>query len=476
MSLQHDAKTNKAPEHKGRILLVDDDDDFRSALADVLSGEGYVVHQAVDGKLAQAAFEKDSFDAVISDIRMPEATGVDLLKYVKRKASVPFVMMTGFANILETQAAHELGVNHFLTKPFAKKDLLAALELALRGPSEAPASGEEANQDADFCRLSIEEFFSGSKSKADIFVRLGPDKYLQIAKKGDGLSLARIESYKAKGLRFLYIKKHEWAKFVGFNLELAKSSGRRLPLSKAQKLKFLKDTADIILHDVFVLGLEREQLEEARSQVEATVSILVEDRELFDLIDALKLHSDALYIQSLGTAFYATLLAREAGWTSGPIFFKVNAAGILHDVGKTALSQQVIVKDPSTLTGADREAYEAHPAKSLELLALVRSLPDDVPTICYHHHENMLGKGFPQALSKLRIHPIAKVISVAEAFCKLALKSPYRKDGMDPEEAIKKVYAEKRQELDPVFLKSLMTLFKVAVPEELKRIAAAKSA
>ena len=476
MSLQHDAKTTKSAEHKGRILLADDDD-FRSALADVLTAEGYIVHQVVDGKTAQAAFEKESYDAVISDIRMPEATGVDLLMFVKRKASVPFVMMTGFANILETQKAHELGVNQFLTKPFAKKDLLSALELALRGPAEAPsANGEEANQDVDFCRLSIDEFFAGSKSKADIFVRLGPDKFLQIAKKGDGLSLARIESYKAKGLRFLYIKKHEWAKYVGFNLDLAKSSGRRLPLTKQQKLKFLKDTSDIILHDVFVLGLEREQLEEARSMVEATVSIIVEDRELFDLIDALRLHSDALYVQSLGTAFYATLLAREAGWTSGPIFFKVNAAGLLHDVGKTALAQQVIVRDPSTLTGADREAYEAHPAKSLELLALVRSLPDDVPTICYHHHENMTGKGFPQALSKLRIHPIAKLVSVADAFCKLALKSPYRKEGMDPEEAIKKVYAEKRQELDPVFLKSLMTLFKVAVPEELKRIAAAKSA
>ena len=67
-----------------RILLVEDDEIFRSTLKGVLEQCGYKVTEAPNGKVAQNIFNLEEFEAVISDIRMPELTGIQLLHWIKK--------------------------------------------------------------------------------------------------------------------------------------------------------------------------------------------------------------------------------------------------------------------------------------------------------------------------------------------------------------------------------------------------------
>jgi CheY-like chemotaxis protein len=110
---------------KTRILLVDDDLEFREMVKSILTENGCVVTEAEDGLQAKDVFDKEVFDAVIADTQMPKMDGIKLLKYVKQKGSTPFILMTGFSGLIETQNAHELGADQFLSKPFSKNDILA---------------------------------------------------------------------------------------------------------------------------------------------------------------------------------------------------------------------------------------------------------------------------------------------------------------------------------------------------------------
>src|SRR3989344_8465266 len=96
-----------------KILLVEDDDYFRSAVKDLLSKK-YDVLEAANGKIARDLLILTSVDLVLSDIQMPHFTGVDLLEWVKKNRPSPVILMTGFSHILETQRAHELGADDFL--------------------------------------------------------------------------------------------------------------------------------------------------------------------------------------------------------------------------------------------------------------------------------------------------------------------------------------------------------------------------
>src|SRR5689334_14122340 len=123
------------------ILVVDDDELFRSALEATLQGEGYQVALAGNGKVAQDMIGAGKYDAVISDIRMPVMTGIELLHFMKKNhPDLPVILMTGFAELEETNEAYELGASQFLSKPFKKDELIGLVRKATK---EDSGSGPE---------------------------------------------------------------------------------------------------------------------------------------------------------------------------------------------------------------------------------------------------------------------------------------------------------------------------------------------
>ena len=140
--------------------------------------------------------------------------------------------------------------------------------------------------------------------------------------------------------------------------------------------------------------------------------------------------------------------------------------GLLHDIGKKELPKAIVDKTRSDMTSQERELYETHPIRSRDLLTPIKTVPEDVVQIVMHHHENMVGRGFPFRLMRSRIHPLAKLVAVANEFCQLVLKHPQGRD-VSAKEALTELYQHKSQEMDPNFLKALMRLFDYPVPKDL---------
>lgn len=117
---------------KNKILVVDDEDALRTVLSSELASEGYEVRTAADGQEAIAELEKDSYELMLLDIKMPRMTGFEVLKYVKEKhPKTKVVMLTGFADLKNALESKKLGAEDFVSKPYDLVDLLTTIERVL---------------------------------------------------------------------------------------------------------------------------------------------------------------------------------------------------------------------------------------------------------------------------------------------------------------------------------------------------------
>ena len=115
-----------------RILVVDDEESMRELLEIALRKEGYRLTLAESGRKAIEIFDKSSPDLVISDIKMPDMSGVEVLRHVKETdPSVPVIMMTAYASADTAVEALRLGAYDYLTKPFKLEELKANIRNAL---------------------------------------------------------------------------------------------------------------------------------------------------------------------------------------------------------------------------------------------------------------------------------------------------------------------------------------------------------
>jgi two-component system, NtrC family, response regulator PilR len=118
---------------KSRILVVDDEESIREFLEIMLKKEGYEVTTAEDGAKAKEILTKKTFDMVISDMQMPNLTGIELLRHVRESyPDLVFMIITAFGTTETAVEAMKLGAYDYLTKPFKIDEVRLNIANALR--------------------------------------------------------------------------------------------------------------------------------------------------------------------------------------------------------------------------------------------------------------------------------------------------------------------------------------------------------
>ncbi len=135
--LRYDVKNVKNEPSKKKILVVDDEPDVITTLMDSLEALGYMAEGAGNGVEALECLEKSSYDLVITDIRMPEKNGIDLLNDIKAKyPKLPVVIITGYTLAYPPEQAQKEGAEGYIAKPFRINqidDLLAKILFNFKG-------------------------------------------------------------------------------------------------------------------------------------------------------------------------------------------------------------------------------------------------------------------------------------------------------------------------------------------------------
>lgn len=109
------------------LLVVDDDDAFRSRLARALEDRGFEVRTAADPAQAVAVARGDSPEFAVVDLRMPNGSGLELVRDLKAiDPATKIVVLTGYGSIASAVEAVRLGATHYLSKPATVDEILAA--------------------------------------------------------------------------------------------------------------------------------------------------------------------------------------------------------------------------------------------------------------------------------------------------------------------------------------------------------------
>ncbi|MDD3045518.1 MAG: response regulator [Candidatus Delongbacteria bacterium] len=115
--------------NKFSILIVDDEENMLKMLKTFFEEKEFKCYTAKNGREALEVIEANKVDLVITDMKMPEMDGLELLRVIKEKYNnISAVIMTGFAEEYTTTEALNLGADGYITKPFRNKELLLILK------------------------------------------------------------------------------------------------------------------------------------------------------------------------------------------------------------------------------------------------------------------------------------------------------------------------------------------------------------
>lgn len=115
-----------------RILIVDDDAEIRSLLADYLDGQGYETMTAQNGEAMQQALRNSRIDLIVLDINMPGEDGLTLCRNLRTHSSTPVIMLTARGEPVDRILGLEMGADDYLAKPFEPRELLARIRSVMR--------------------------------------------------------------------------------------------------------------------------------------------------------------------------------------------------------------------------------------------------------------------------------------------------------------------------------------------------------
>src|SRR6188508_2986027 len=140
------------PAVSDRILLIEDDGRLAEMVSDYLGQSGFRVSRAANGAAGLQMQGAGSFDMVILDLMLPDMDGLDVCRQLRRRGSIPILMLTARGDAMDRIVGLELGADDYLPKPFEPRELLARVRALLRR-SSPQAAGDDVLR---FGRLEVD--------------------------------------------------------------------------------------------------------------------------------------------------------------------------------------------------------------------------------------------------------------------------------------------------------------------------------
>ncbi len=122
---------------KRRILVVDDEEKIVEVVKSYLESGGYAVSEAFTGKRALELFEKENPSLIILDLMLPDVTGEEVCKKIRKKSRVPIIMLTAKVEEEDILKGLDIGADDYVVKPFSPRQLVARVGALLRRASDA---------------------------------------------------------------------------------------------------------------------------------------------------------------------------------------------------------------------------------------------------------------------------------------------------------------------------------------------------
>lgn len=262
----------------------------------------------------------------------------------------------------------------------------------------------------DYCAIPLDEISTEEDLRCDFFIRIGTEKFLKMANKGDRLNSEQLENLRTKNVSGLFVRAADFGAHLGVTRSIQPSS------DNAEAMSVLRADSEAAVSLLYANDFNEILFETAKTTIDNLMHVVGSNDGLLKLLAQLRMSQggDVVFAHSVAVSAVAVMLARAMDIKSTSLIYKLGLAGLLHDVG---------TRDMPPGLNKSSGAYQEHPRRSAEILAMVPDVPGDVITMVLMHHENCLGTGYPAGLKKARVHPMARVLAVADKFCEIVLES-----------------------------------------------------
>ncbi|MCQ2585392.1 MAG: HD-GYP domain-containing protein [Treponema sp.] len=203
------------------------------------------------------------------------------------------------------------------------------------------------------------------------------------------------------------------------------------------------------------LGAKKREKIEKEKMTEKAVELAITPFTV--LMEALEAKDEYTEGHSDNVSKYAVMIGLEMGKTDDEIL-QLRLAGFVHDIGKVGIPDHILNK-PGKLTDEEREVVKNHTRDGYKILKPIAMMPN-IKTIAKSHHENFDGTGYPDGLRGERIHPLARIIRVADSYDAITSKRIYEKDKVIPsqQEIIQELMDKKGKEYDPEVVDAMIRI------------------
>lgn len=115
-----------------KILIVDDDKDLSFIISETISKYGFIPTLAYDGEEAYRLLEKNKYDIVVLDINLPDSSGFEICKEIRKMSKVPIIFASARSSVTDRVDGLEMGGDFYLSKPYTLKELVATVNALIR--------------------------------------------------------------------------------------------------------------------------------------------------------------------------------------------------------------------------------------------------------------------------------------------------------------------------------------------------------
>jgi len=457
-----------------RILVVDDERVIREILAEFLALEGFTVHTVEDGEKALTELRLRPYDLLITDLKMPKISGLQLLEKIEQeRLGVLTVLMTGFGTVETAIEAMKKGAYDYLLKPFKVEEVIHVVERALYRQrlqaenirlrealtiyrvSEAIALSHDIEHilgvvlkaaldevKADVATLHLKDPRTGNFEERLKVVAgeaapqtrgLPSPAFAAIVEQfGQGIP---VLAHGGKATKFFTESKlpEEMASFIAVPLQVrgnmvgvldvySFTSGKKFDEGHRKMLAVLASRAASAIDNARLyteLRASNESLTKANLSLEEnfqqTVAGFAQALEESDLYT--RGHSERV-------AVYSEILARGLTLSDAEIR-NIVQAGVMHDVGKIGVRYDMLNK-PGKLTPEEVAVFRQHPEKGKRILEPVPCLHGLIDG-CWCHHEWWDGGGYPRGLRGDQIPLVGRIVAIADAYDAMTSDRAYRR-------------------------------------------------
>jgi len=123
-----------------KILLIEDDVSISEMVNNYLTKEGFIVTVAFDGEEGIIKFSRDEFDLILLDLMMPKLDGIETMKIVREKSSIPILIMSAKDSDVDKAIGLGLGADDYIAKPFSMIEILARIKASIRRATQYSSS------------------------------------------------------------------------------------------------------------------------------------------------------------------------------------------------------------------------------------------------------------------------------------------------------------------------------------------------